>query len=74
MSVKEWLNESPGAKLDEEENIRKMQSNGSVAQNVMPFDPRTQVSADAKYIVSRLVIWFLIVPVVLGIVAWAVTR
>ncbi len=32
-----------------------------------PFDRRTEVSADAKYIVKNLVLWFLVAPIVLGI-------
>jgi hypothetical protein len=32
-----------------------------------PFDPRTEVSADAKYIVKRLVQWFFVVPIVLAL-------
>jgi hypothetical protein len=38
------------------------------------FDPLTQVSADAKYIVRNLVICFLVVPIVLGAIIWLVTR
>jgi hypothetical protein len=34
------------------------------------FDPRVEVSADAKYIVKNLVLWFLIAPIVLGILAF----
>jgi hypothetical protein len=26
------------------------------------FDPRTEVSADAKYLVKHLVLWFLVFP------------
>jgi hypothetical protein len=38
------------------------------------FDPRIQVSADAKYIVRSLVIWFFVVPLVLGALFWLITR
>ena len=37
-----------------------------------PFDPLTQVSADAKYIVKNLVIWFVGLPLVFGLLAFAV--
>lgn len=32
-----------------------------------PFDPRTEVSADAKYLLKNLVLWFLVLPLLLGI-------
>jgi hypothetical protein len=35
------------------------------------FDPLTQVSADAKYIVERLVAWFIGLPLLLGALAYA---
>jgi len=31
------------------------------------FDPRSEVSADAKYIVRSLVLWFLALPAVVGL-------
>jgi hypothetical protein len=34
------------------------------------FDPLTQVSADAKYIVERLVAWFIGLPLLLGVLAY----
>lgn len=37
-----------------------------------PFDPATQVSADAKYIVKQLVLWFLGLPLVLTVGVWLV--
>jgi len=72
MSLKEWLNERPGAKLDDEEAA--LLAAGPSPADVAPFDPLTHVSADAKYIVRNLVIWFLVVPIVLGIILWAATR
>jgi hypothetical protein len=36
------------------------------------FEPLTQVSADAKYIVKNLVLWFLGLPLVLGLLVFAV--
>jgi hypothetical protein len=70
MTLKEWLNESSGAKLDEAEAARR----ATVPQPIVtPFDPLTQVSADAKYIVRSLVLWFLVLPAVLGLLLWAVT-
>jgi hypothetical protein len=43
-----------------------------------PFDPGTDVSADARFIVRQLtwnlVLWFLVVPLILGFLLWAVSR
>jgi hypothetical protein len=41
---------------------------------VVPFDPRTEVSADAKYIVKKLILWFFVLPLVITIVVFAATR
>lgn len=42
------------------------------------FDPLTDVSADARFIVRQLtwnlVLWFLVVPLILGFVLWAVSQ
>ena len=42
------------------------------------FDPLTDVSADARFIVRQLtwnlILWFLVVPLILGLVLWAVSR
>ena len=38
------------------------------------FDPRKDVSADARYIVRNLVIWFLVIPAVISGLVWALTR
>ena len=67
MSLKEWLNESPGAILDEAEASRRA---AEPERKVVTFDPITQVSADAKYIVRNLVLWFLVFPIILGLVLW----
>jgi len=47
---------------------------GSTRPVTLPttFDPATQVSADAKYIVKQLVLWFLGLPLVLTLGAWAI--
>lgn len=34
------------------------------------FDPRTEVSADAKFIVKRLVLWLLGVPLLIATLIW----
>lgn len=38
--------------------------------NNLGFDPRTEVSADAKYIVRNLLLWFLIVPLAVAVLIW----
>ena len=37
-----------------------------------PFDPHSDVSADAKYIVRQLVLWFLVFPPILLFLVWIV--
>jgi len=69
MSLKTWLNERPGAAVIEaEEEARRS------ATPVAPFDPRTEVSADAKAIMTRLTILLFWLPLVLGVLAYLVTR
>jgi hypothetical protein len=36
----------------------------------IPFNPRTEVSADAKYVVRNLVLWFFVLPALLGVLVW----
>lgn len=73
-SLKQWLNESPYATAMEREQPGQTEDKAIVAV----FDPRTEVTADAKYIVKfltwNLVLWFLVVPAVVGFVIWAVSR
>jgi hypothetical protein len=39
-----------------------------------PFNPLTQVSADAKYIVRNLVLWLLVLPFLLGLLVWGLSH
>jgi hypothetical protein len=41
-------------------------------REIQSFDPLTQVSADAKYIVKNIVLWFVGLPLVLGLLAYAI--
>jgi hypothetical protein len=66
--IKAWLNERPGEKTAE------IEAQAAVELASRPFDPRTQVSADAKYIVRRLVFWFLVVPLALALFVWIITH
>jgi hypothetical protein len=67
MSVKVGLSERPVAGLDEGEPCVS-------ASRQRSFDPLVDVSADAKYIVKNLVGWFLVLPLLLGILVFALTR
>ena len=72
MTLKAWLNESPGAVLAE----REEKARAAFAENkvVIAFDPRTEVSADAKYIVKCLVFWLLVLPTAFAVVIWLISR
>jgi hypothetical protein len=49
-----------------------------VAMASAPFDPRTEVSADAKYIahyvVKNLVLWFFVLPLILAAILWVLAH
>ena|SRR5438874_809806 len=40
----------------------------------LPFNPRTDISADARYLWTRIFIWFWVVPVVLGLLVFLLTQ
>ena len=59
--VKQWLSESNAAAAATEEMWRRQEAE----KLSLPFNPRVDVSADARYIVNQLILWFLIVaPIV----------
>lgn len=63
MSLKSWLNERPGAAVIEaEEAQRRVEASSE-------FDPRTEVSADAKAIIRRLTLLLFWIPLEIAIVA-----
>ena len=66
--LKEWLNESSGAAAIQADEQR------AAATPAKPFDPRTEVSADAKYVVRNLVLWFLVLPPLLALLVWALSN
>ena len=94
MSLRTWLNESPGATaMEAEEKAQKARAQKQTVNNsnsvpgtpvaVVPFDQRTDISADAYHIarcaredsreaagriVKNLWIIFVLLPVALGIV------
>jgi hypothetical protein len=63
--VKEWLDERPGAAAIEADEQRAA---------AIHFNPRTEVSADAKYVVRNLVLWFLVLPALAGLLVWGVSN
>jgi hypothetical protein len=73
-TVKEWLDDSMTKRQLGSAYARKVQGPAGPPAPESAFDPRTQVSADAKYIVRNLVIWLLVVPGVLGLATWLLTR
>jgi hypothetical protein len=86
MSVRTWLNNRPGARLIEAEEARTRvaQENLTLAEQVMatrenlanqrPFDPRVDVSVDARYIVKQLVLWFVVLPPLLALLIYVLYR
>ena len=67
--VKEWLDERPGAAAIEADEQR-----AAATAAATPFNPRTEVSADAKYVVRNLVLWFLVFPPLLALLVWALSN
>jgi hypothetical protein len=67
--LKEWLSERPGAAAIEADEQRAAATAASKA-----FNPRTEVSADAKYVVRNLVLWFLVLPALLSLLIWGVAN
>jgi hypothetical protein len=71
MSLKQWLNETPGAKLIEAEEAAKRAATPTQAGTISTFDPRTEVSADAKAIMNRLTLLLFWLPLLIGVVGGA---
>ena len=67
--VKDWLNERPGAAA-----IEADEQHAAAPAASTPFNPRTEVSADAKYIVRNFVLWFLVLPALLSLLIWGVAN
>jgi hypothetical protein len=53
-----------------EEINRRVAAKRDEAEPTKPFDPKTDLSADARYLWNRIFIWFWVVPVVLGVLAY----
>jgi hypothetical protein len=49
---------------------RRVAAKGVEPELAKPFNPKTDVSADAKYLWNHIFIWFWIVPLVLGVLAY----
>jgi type VI protein secretion system component VasF len=54
----------------QDEIHRRLAAQRSAENN--PFNPRTDVSADARFLWKNLFIWFWIIPVLAILVAWLV--
>ena len=64
----------PISDVDVSSYYRAKDENGRVNGPDPPFDPRTEVSADARYVVKYLVLWFFVLPIVLGILALGLSK
>jgi hypothetical protein len=76
-SIKETAGSNPlyyklSAEVARRAEERKKQS--VAAELEKPFNPRADVSADAKYLWKNIFIWFWVVPVVLGIIVYIITQ
>jgi len=40
----------------------------------LPFNPRTDISADARYLWTRIFIWFWVIPAVLGLLIFLLSQ
>ena len=40
----------------------------------LPFNPRTDISADARYLWTRIFIWFWVIPAVLGLLVFLLSQ
>ena len=55
----------PRQKIIDEANRRKV-----LSDRARPFNPKTDLSADAQYLWKRIFIWFWAVPVILGLLIY----
>jgi hypothetical protein len=74
MTIRTWLDSLDEPKTTARDVTTQEAPSSDVRITLREFDPLTQVSADARYIVRNLVIWFLVVPIVLGLIIWGITR
>ncbi len=44
------------------------------ADATLPFNPRTDISADARYLWTRIFIWFWVIPAVLGLLVFLLSQ
>jgi hypothetical protein len=74
-SLKQWMDARPPAAVEaEEREEQRLRATQTEEIESKPFNPRTEISADARYLLRNLVLWFLALPVGLAIVLWAITR
>jgi len=53
-------------------NIKEAEQRRLAVELIRPFNPRAEVSADAQYLWKRIFIWFWVVPVIVGLLAYLV--
>lgn len=76
MDMKKWLDEHPGWRPPEPVPTQQQTDAKEKAEKQrqmslsVPFDRRSEVSADARYIVRWLVVWFLVIPVCVGLLLY----
>jgi hypothetical protein len=66
------FNDTPGREMAKARNANPVRI--ELQQLDLRFDPRTEVSADAKYIVRWLVVWFLVVAPFVGAFIWLLIK
>ena len=66
-----FISEKPKVLAEIERRVTERQK---TAANSLPFNPRVDVSADAKYLWKRVFIWFWIVPSAAFLIWFAVTQ
>lgn len=55
-----------------DEIVRRRDAKATEAALARPFDPKCDISADARYLWIRIFVWFWLVPFVSGLLYWLV--
>jgi hypothetical protein len=54
--------------------MEEVQRRNAARDLARPFDPRVDISADAQFLWKRIFIWFWVVPLILGLIAFVLTH
>jgi hypothetical protein len=54
--------------------MEEVQRRNAARELTRPFDPLVDVSADAQFLWKRIFIWFWIIPLVLGLIAFIIAH